>query len=333
MGRYVSLALEPTVYFGIRDVKPGYGSGVFRFYGSSGTFLVPLGVTEIRVTALGGGGCGSCFCQCCCCCRCELRPGSGGGGAGYIVATVPVTPGCTCNIAVATAGGASCFSTLVYAYGGCHATVSSTSSTSGAGGTFCACTGSTLVVGYNGNSGCTNSTVLSAYMTFNGSSSSQCCEWGYSCGYGGASGSPIGGGGTGPFPGTLCSDVYSCKGFNGEASSEADIASKFSNTIRWPGETIMSTSRLSATIGGTSAQFPANCYCVSVFGGGGLALCSCMPYACAGCGGGRAGAVPCCWCYCANPYSPFSFMPNGPNYAVCYVCSGFPGNGFVVVEY
>ena len=332
MGRYVSLALEPTVYFGVRDVKPGYGSGVFRFYGSSGTFLVPLGVTEVRVTALGGGGCGSCFCQCCCCCRCCVNIGSGGGGAGYIVATVPVTPGCTCNIAVATAGGASCFSTLVYAYGGCHASVTSTSTTAGAGGNFCACAGSTLVVGYNGNAGCTGYT-LGQYEAFCACSSATCDMWRCSCTYGGASGSAIGGGGTGPFPGTLTTDVYSCKGFNGEASTEADIASKFGNTIRWPGETIMSTSRLATTIGGTAAAFPPNTYCVSVFGGGGLATCNCLPYACPGCGGGRAGAVPCHWCYCSSAYAQYSFMPGGTNHGTCGVCAGFPGNGFVVVEY
>ena len=90
MGRYVSLAIAPTINYGIRDVKPGFGTGSFRFFGVSGTFTVPAGISEVRITALGGGGCGqtNTFSGCC-----PNVVGAGGGGGGYVVATATVTAG------------------------------------------------------------------------------------------------------------------------------------------------------------------------------------------------------------------------------------------------
>ena len=324
MGRYVSLAIEPTVYFGIRDVKAGYGSGAFRFYGTSGTFTIPSGVTEVRVTALGAGGAGSNWCRCNCCCFCPVSTGSGGGGGGYIVATVPVTPGCVCNIAVGAAtGGSSCFGLMVYAYGGCSASTGYGTTTAGAGGTFCACSGATLIAGYCGNNGCTGSTNLYAG------------QWpGYVSNYsqGGASGSPMGGNCTGPFPGISGTDVYSCKGFNGEASDESSVAAKFSNTIRWPGEALLSTSRLAKVVAGTAAGYPDTCYCVSVFGGANSTCCACAggsprDYINAGCGGGQAGCLPGCFCCNYYGYGTCACLNNSCSFA------GSAGNGFVVVEY
>lgn len=321
MGRYVSLAIEPTVYFGIRDVKPGYGSGAFRFYGSSGTFTVPNGVTEVRVTALGGGGSGSYPCVCCnCWCCCTYYGGSGGGGAGYIVATIPVTPGCVCNIAVGGAGGGnSCFGTVLYAYGGCNASTTQSSTSAGAGGTYCLVPGSgTLVSAYCGNAGLP--------MTHSPQYTCQGCL----CQAGGASGSPLGGNSCGQWPGAYGTDVYSCKGFNGESSPESDVASKFGNTIRWPGEAILSTHRSATVISGTAPGFPPSCYCVSTFGGAVSGLCSASnigAYTSAGCGGGGAGYTPPCIFRCYYNY--------GSNMCCCPTClaPGNAGNGFVVVEY
>jgi len=320
MGRYVSLAIDPVVNFGARDVKPGFGSGAFRFFGSSGTFLIPTGVSEVRVTALGGGGTGG-FPYGGCPCRCYCA-GAGGGGAGYVVATTSVTPGCTCNIAVGGAGGGtSCFGTAIYAYGGGNAT-GTCGVTAGTGGTYCVCSGN-LVSGRNGNAGC-NSCDYSGYIYSN------CFKM---CGGpGGASGSPIGGGGTGPFPGTSGSDIYSCKGFNGENVDEATLASKFSNTIRWPGETVISTSRCGTTIAGTAAGYPIGCYAVSAYGGASVQqACSSTCPTClnAGCGGGGAGGhgYGGIICYCNYGYGQTCYIFGGQP------CSGSAGAGYVVVEY
>jgi len=311
MGRYVSLAIDPVVSFGQRDIKPGYGTGSFRFFGSSGSFTIPTGVSEVRVTALGGGGSGLSASGLCI--------GAGGGGAGYVVATTTATPGCVCNVAVgAASGGTSCFGTAIYAYGGCN----TSSTTGGAGGTYCVCSG-TLIAGRNGNAGCNGNT-----MCYPSSGTNQCTP----TGHGGASGSPIGGAGTGPFPGTSGTDFYACRGFNGEDVAEAELASKFSNTIRWPGETIISTSRKSAVIAGTAAGFPADTYTVTAFGGA-FASCSCFTgcAACfnAGCGGGAAGGNNSgnCTCYCAGSYSTNCCIFGGATKR------GTGGAGYVVVEF
>ena len=328
MGRYVSIPIETSVYYGIRDIKPGYGSGSFRFYGVSGTFTVPSGVSEVRITALGGGGIGSSMCCLGSCCHAPI--GGGGGGAGYVVATVPVVPGCTCNVAVGAAGsGTSCFGTVVYAYGG----GAGSSCTPGCAGNFCACTGSTLIVGRNGNTGCTglvcndgNGNAVGANVL---------------CGRGGASGSPIGGAGTGPFPGTSGADVYNCKGFNGEDTAEADIASKFGNQLRWPGEAILGTSRAASAIAGTAAGYPnatPYAYCVTAFGGGGNACGCCTPaqnspnnFMSAGFGGGSAGCRANQFCFISTGYQ------NCPGCFGECCCArytrGCAGSGFVVVEF
>lgn len=315
MGRYVSLAIDPVVNFGSRDVKPGFGTGAFRFFGSSGTFLIPTGVSEVRITALGAGGCGhipnGCRCYC---------VGGGGGGAGYVVATTSVTPGCVCNIAVGAApSGTSCFGLAVFAFGG----TSASTQTGGAGGSYCVCSGS-LVAGRNGNAGC-NGGQFDIYSNGQQIQPSP----------GGASGSPIGGAGTGPFPGTSGTDFYACKGFNGENLEESALASKFSNTIRWPGETVISTSRLAKTIAGTAAGFPHGCYAVTAYGGAAAvngqcsitgSCCECMN---AGCGGGGGGGHQTghCQCYCNYGYGQTCCLYGGATKC------GVPGAGFVVVEY
>lgn len=331
MGRYVSLAIQPTINYGIRDVKPGYGTGSFRFFGVSGTFTVPSGVSEVRVTALGAGGCGqvNTFNGC----GCSIMQGGGGGGGGYVVATAAVTAGCVCNVAAGAAGGgASCFGTIIYAYGGCNGSLCC----GGAGGNFCACTGATCIVGRNGNGGC------NGFVAADGYGSRGPCNFSVACGLGGASGSPIGGGGTGPFPGTSGSDIFNCKGFNGEDATEADLATKFGNLIRWPGDAILGTSRLATTVGATAAMCPAQCYCVSSFGGGAIicGCCSCVATLCcspiafasAGFGGGNAGCRV-TWS-CSTPGYGYS----GPacNFC-CQLCTryfrGNAGSGYVVVEF
>ena len=346
MGRYVSIPISTAAYYGIRDIKPGYGSGAFRFYGVSGTFTVPTGISEVRVTAVGAGGFGGNVFCCSGCCVTAI--GGGGGGGGYAVATVPVVPGCICNVAVGAAGsgigssgGNSCFGLLVYACGGgcgCGAAGSGAQAVGGSGGTFAVCTGASCVVGRNGNCGCCGLALNLNQFT---------CTPPATCGAGGAAGSPIGGAGTGPFPGTSGSDVYNCKGFNGEDATEADLASKFGNTIRWPGDAILGTSRVATVISGTAANFPHGCYCVSAFGGG-ATICgscpvtnsaSCCGTGCrfynAGYGGGGGGCRITCGCACSDGYRGYyCFCMYLYMSQCCYMgCVGAPGNGFVVVEF
>ena len=330
MGRYVSLAIAPTINYGIRDVKPGYGTGSFRFFGVSGTFTVPAGISEVRVTALGAGGCGTtnCFSG-----PCAVYIGGGGGGGGYVVACVAVTAGCVCNVAAGAAGGgASCFGTVVFAYGGCNGSLCC----AGAGGNFCACTGSTCNVGRNGNAGCTG------FLCCVGNGSRDCNCVSTDCGMGGASGSPIGGGGTGPFPGTSGADIFNCKGFNGEDSTESDLATKFGNVIRWPGDAILGTSRLATSVGATAAGFPPGCYCVSSFGGG-RPICGCCTvaatlccspnnYASAGFGGGQSGCRGTCVCF----QNAYGYVGGVTCFCTMLSSRGFRGNagtGYVVVEF
>ena len=346
MGRYVSIPITTAAYYGIRDIKPGYGTGAFRFYGVSGTFTIPTGVSEVRVTALGGGGNGGNF-NCCSGC-CVTSIGGGGGGGGYVVATTSVTPGCICNVAVGAAGssvgssgGNSCFGDLVYACGGgCGfgSPASGCGGRGGAGGTFCVCTGATCVVGRCGNCGCCGFTLNSSAFC--------CCGLAYTCGMGGAGAGPIGGGGTGPFPGTSGSDVYNCKGFNGEDATESDLATKFGNTIRWPGDAILGTSRAATVISGTAPHFPPACYCVSAFGGG-VTVCSCCVIANTSCcggtgsrfynagyGGGGSGCRLTCGCACSSPYLGFFCYCMALGMPCCNAgCVGAAGNGFVVVEF
>lgn len=344
MGRYVSIPISATAFFGIRDIKPGFGTGAFRFYGVSGTFTIPTGVSEVRITALGGGGSGgnvNCNNGCC-----ATLVGGGGGGGGYAVATVPVTPGAVCNIAVGAAGsspgssgGTSCFGVLVFACGGgCGHGSNPGGGAAGTGGTFAVCTGATCIVGRNGNTGCVGVTGLASSFTCNNIS--------YSCGGGGAAAGPIGGGGTGPFPGTSGSDVYNCKGFNGEDVSESDLATKFGNTVRWPGDTILGTSRTATVISGTAPHHPPGCYCVSAFGGG-VTVCHCCIFANTSCcggtgfrfynagfGGGGSGCRATCGCACTNPYLGF-FCYCMANSANCchHGCIGVAGSGYIVVEF
>lgn len=358
MGRYVSSTPETTAYYGIRDVLPTYGTGGFRYYGTSGTFVVPPGVTQVRVTALGGGGGGAnglFYCS-----GCSVSSSGGGGGGGYVVATTTVTPGCVCNINVGAAGthygyiaccngnclcfccggsgGSTEFGTVICATGGGGGISNSTANPcGGCGGCFGVSSG-TIVVGRCGNKGC-NGCCSSANQT------------GHPC-YGGASGSPIGGGGTGPWPGTGGADVYNCKSFAGDTLGESEIAAKFLNVVRWPGETILSTIRTQGTVAGVPAGFPSvypgcnggvGCYVAGTYGAAAIYSCnasaacctcpdgnnyySCLSACCwgaAGCGGGGSSGRP--WTrVSAGGYSPCFFG--------CPMVGGCPGNGFLVVEY
>ena len=359
MGRYVSQTPEVTAYYGIRDVLPTYGTGGFRYYGVSGTFVVPPGVTQVRVTALGAGGGGGAGVSMVC--SCFTGSGGGGGGGGYVVATTPVTPGCICTITIGTGGthmgwctfacgcctgcdfsggtgGITKFGAAICANGGAGGCAwgrgyPQSCFAGGGGGTSVVSSG-TVVVARSGNTGC------------NG-----CCNCNGTACNGGASGSPIGGGGTGPWPGTTGADPYDCKSFAGDLLGESEIAAKFLNVVRWPGETILSTVR-SGVVAGVPAGAPgspngsscATSYLPGAYAGAAMwsqqcYCCVCPSYGsgcywtgiicpqqyAAGCGGGGAGGRP----YGYTQWNGYYYGCCGPQ---C-MCGGCPGNGFLVVEY
>nr|WP_294527284.1 hypothetical protein [uncultured Rhodopila sp.] len=117
------LITAPFLNWKLPSLKPGFGSGVQTFV-TSGTFVVPAGVTQVEVEVWGGGS-GS-FAST------NVLPSGGGSGGGYarkLVTrlspgqTVPVTVGSggaggTTSGTSAGSGGASSFGQFVSATGG-----------------------------------------------------------------------------------------------------------------------------------------------------------------------------------------------------------------------
>ncbi len=93
-----------------------FGSGQFLQFLNSGTFtfVVPSGVTSIRIRVVGGGGGGT---------QHPSQGGGGGGGGGYAHGVFTVTPGTSYTVTVgaggnwstgnAQAGGTSSFGALI----------------------------------------------------------------------------------------------------------------------------------------------------------------------------------------------------------------------------
>ena len=362
MARYVTLPKELVATPIIFGKKPcinysAFGSGRFEYFGTSGTFTIPEGVTNIRVTAVGAGGAGSCARMSSCFCH-RAVGGNGGGGGGYVLAEVPVTAGTVCTITVgAFPGGTTCMGTQVIANGGCNATCATaqcnnynqicgfssvgcggnggTANTSGVTVLF-ACTGS---CGTNGLCGCP-SEIRDCFCYLPvpcAQSSCACCISHYMAGRGGAAGSYLGTSGQSEFPGTLGADIFSCKSFNGESVALADVSVPVTKP-RWPGEFVVSTSRLDTSIAGTAAGYPCPTYLTSVFGGANSVSCCCevgiRDFGKAGCGGGGSGGANsyytrrCCAAY--NNQLTFECTCGSSCSAV--TCS-LGGNGYFVVEY
>ena len=364
MARYVSLPRElvtAPIVFGKKPCATysQFGSGQFEYFGVSGTFVIPAGVTNLRVTAVGAGGAGGCS-ACRNCFTCEQISGPGGGGGGYVLAEVPVTPGCTCTITVgAFPNGTTCMGTQVVAFGGANA-CSPCRCTSDTG--FCNFAYGAL--GCAGIGGGTSTSGVTALITACGSCGTLGCCWTscsiYSCvsscnecclactcnacascfryddfvGRGGAAGSYLGTAVASPFPGTSCADLFACKAFNGENVATNDLSVSVIKA-RWPGEIILNTSRLETNISGTAAGYPANppAYNAIAFGGAGsLPCCYDAPTRCfgrAGCGGGASGGNHAYYVRrCSASYDQSVCTPCGPG----TTCS-CGGNGYFVIEY
>ena len=368
MARYVSLPaalVAAPIIFGKKPCSSysQFGSGQFEYFGVSGSFTVPDGVTRVRVTAVGAGGTGGNALAPGLACGCTPQvTGSGGGGGGYISAEVNVTPGTSCTIVVGAApGGTTCMGDQVVAFGGCNATNPCTCfccdgygqqcgfksggcGSPGAGGTFCS---NNVTVLLTSAGSCGRAGVLMCACSVHAQAPAVaipcecnacgCCFRIYCAGAGGAAGSYLGITAQSEFPGTLGSDIFACKAFNGEAVAIADVSVPIVKP-RWPGEFVVSTSRSDASIAGTPAAVPCPTYIASVFGGGNAVFCCCEEatriLGNAGCGGGGSGGQIAGWsrrcCGSYNNSTCFSCMCGSSTSSFRCGCAG---NGYFVVEY
>jgi len=126
-----------------------FGAGNLQIYINSGTFVVPQGVTRIRVRVWGAGGSGGCTCE-----VAQAGLAAGGGGGGFGMKVIDTTPGTSYTVTVGAggaavtgaartngnAGGTSSFGTAVTCTGGSGGAANGGSSgtltaAGGAGGT------------------------------------------------------------------------------------------------------------------------------------------------------------------------------------------------------
>ncbi len=111
----------PFIAFKLNTLTPGF-SRIYTF-NNSGSFVVPIGSTAVKVRLCGGGGGGGS--------GAPQLGGAGGGAAGYAEGIVPVQPGQSIPVivgdggaggisggALATAGGTSAFGSAISATGG-----------------------------------------------------------------------------------------------------------------------------------------------------------------------------------------------------------------------
>ncbi|HPH91583.1 MAG TPA: hypothetical protein PLZ68_12215 [Ferruginibacter sp.] len=129
-------------------LQPFYSIGQSRTFTSSGTFLVPAGVTSVNVQCWGAGGGGST----------TSIVGGGGGGGAYASGSVAVIPGSTYNIVIGsrgasgTNGGNTSFNnTSIVAAGGTSA--GNNAAAAGVGGSVAASVGTVRYAGGNGAAG------------------------------------------------------------------------------------------------------------------------------------------------------------------------------------
>ncbi|MGN8176238.1 T9SS sorting signal type C domain-containing protein [Flavobacterium sp. 22076] len=128
---------------------------------TSGSMVVPAGITQVNVSAWGGGGSGGGASPT----ATNGRSGGGGGGGAYATqSNIAVTPGNTLNVVVGAGGAASTgngnpggnstiteLSGSIFAAGGAGGT--GNGGAGGAGGTVAASKGSTITAGGNGTNG------------------------------------------------------------------------------------------------------------------------------------------------------------------------------------
>lgn len=88
------LVTAPTLGFRLPELRPGFAT--MQGFAASGSFVVPQGVTRLRVRAFGGGGGGGG--------NTSSGGGGGGGGGGYAEGIFAVGPGQVIAVTVGAAG-------------------------------------------------------------------------------------------------------------------------------------------------------------------------------------------------------------------------------------
>jgi hypothetical protein len=118
------LAGSPALQYKLPALRPGFSQ--IQAFTNSGTFTVPIGVTRLRVTVIGGGGAGG------------THPNipSGGGGAGGVGVHIlsGLTPGSSIAVTVGTGGAAITSGTGNGGNGGTSSFGTYVSATGGTGG-------------------------------------------------------------------------------------------------------------------------------------------------------------------------------------------------------
>ena len=84
----------PFIPFKLQDLRPGFSN--LQAFATSGNFIVPHGVSQVRVRAIGGGGGGGG--------NTTQGGGGGGGGGGYAEMIVPVVAGQSVPVTVGAGG-------------------------------------------------------------------------------------------------------------------------------------------------------------------------------------------------------------------------------------
>jgi hypothetical protein len=161
-------AQAPGIPFKLPTLRPGFSQ--MQAFTASGSFTVPVNVTRIKVTVIGGGGAGGSNGSC---------PGGGGGAGGSAIAILTsLTPGAIVPITVGAGGTAS---------------ASSTGSSGGTSsfGTYASATGGTGGVGgssYGPMAGGQGGAGVGGTINNNGSYGTDCVLYGARGGDGGGPG-------------------------------------------------------------------------------------------------------------------------------------------------
>jgi hypothetical protein len=93
-GHIAQLPDVPRIAFRLPELRPGFAT--MQSFAASGTFVVPAGVTQVRVRAIGGGGGGGG--------NTGSGGGGGGGGGGYAEGVFAVSPGQAIAVTVGVGG-------------------------------------------------------------------------------------------------------------------------------------------------------------------------------------------------------------------------------------
>lgn len=248
-----------------------FGSGSIQVFSSSGTFIVPPGVTRIRVRVWGAGGSGGIAVA-----SARNKAASGGGGGGHCIKVIDTTPGTSYTVTVG-AGGAAVSGTSVQAgnAGGTSSFGSVCSATGGGAGQAGASNAINLSV-----AGASGGTATGGDLNYSGGGSGACSITPYSGSFyrnaatgGGSAGSIFGNGySSGSVTTTIspiAADVFCVTGGGGVGGASGNLTQPSNNYNEWftggggtygPSAALTTANTVNFTIGGAGwiAPRPVN---------------------------------------------------------------------------